>query len=81
MRHEKRRVTGESQDWLEIVSAHVGSPRFGVVEIVVHKGKQIVAIAPSSAVRYLATWLFADITPDSDTLDLDALTATGAEAV
>jgi cysteine synthase len=34
-----------------------------------NRGKQIVAIAPSSAERYLTTWLFADITPESDSLD------------
>ncbi len=45
-----------------------------------NKGKQIVAIAPSSAERYLTTWLFADITPDSDTLDLEHLAASAVNA-
>ena len=31
-------------------------------------GKQIVVIIPSSSERYLSTWLFADISADSDTL-------------
>ena len=31
-----------------------------------NKGKTIVAIVPSSAERYLSTWLFADINTDSD---------------
>ena len=31
-----------------------------------NKGKTIVAIVPSSSERYLSTWLFADITTDSD---------------
>ena len=31
-------------------------------------GKQIVAIIPSSSERYLSTWLFADVTADSDSL-------------
>ncbi len=31
-----------------------------------NKGKMIVVIIPSSAERYLSTWLFADITGDSD---------------
>lgn len=34
-----------------------------------NKGKQIVAIIPSSSERYLSTWLFADISPESDSLD------------
>ena len=45
-----------------------------------NKGKQIVAIAPSSAERYLTTWLFADITPDSDVLDLEHLVASAVNA-
>jgi cysteine synthase len=32
-------------------------------------GKQIVAIVPSSSERYLSSWLFADISADSDTFD------------
>ena len=31
-----------------------------------NKGKTVVAIVPSSSERYLSTWLFADITTDSD---------------
>ena len=34
-----------------------------------NKGKQIVAIIPSSSERYLSTWLFADIGVESDSLD------------
>src|SRR5476651_1345417 len=34
-----------------------------------NKGKQIVAIVPSSTERYLSTWLFADVSVDSDNLD------------
>ncbi len=34
-----------------------------------NKGKQIVVIVPSSSERYLSTWLFADVSPESDTLD------------
>jgi cysteine synthase A len=34
-----------------------------------NKGKQIVAIVPSSSERYLSTWLFADINTDSDDLN------------
>jgi len=33
-----------------------------------NKGKQIVAIIPSSAERYLSTWLFADVDVESDSL-------------
>lgn len=33
-----------------------------------NKGKQIVAIIPSSAERYLSTWLFADVDAESDSL-------------
>ncbi|MEI6349480.1 MAG: cysteine synthase A [Verrucomicrobiota bacterium] len=32
-------------------------------------GKQIVVIVPSSAERYLSSWLFADIDPESDNID------------
>ena len=32
-------------------------------------GKQIVVIIPSSSERYLSTWLFADISAESDSLD------------
>ncbi|WP_404421929.1 cysteine synthase A [Nibricoccus sp. IMCC34717] len=42
-----------------------------------NKGKQIVAIIPSSSERYLSTWLFADVNTESDSVeDL----ATGAPA-
>ena len=34
-----------------------------------NKGKQIVAIIPSSAERYLSSWLFADVNTESDSLD------------
>ncbi|MDB6095277.1 MAG: cysteine synthase [Verrucomicrobia bacterium] len=34
-----------------------------------NKGKQIVAIIPSSTERYLSTWLFADVSPESDSLE------------
>jgi cysteine synthase A len=34
-----------------------------------NKGKQIVAIIPSSAERYLSSWLFADLSVESDSLD------------
>jgi cysteine synthase len=33
-----------------------------------NKGKQIVAIVPSSSERYLSTWLFADVNTDADDL-------------
>ena len=34
-----------------------------------NKGKQIVAIIPSSAERYLSSWLFAEINVESDSID------------
>jgi cysteine synthase A len=34
-----------------------------------NKGKQIVIIIPSSAERYLSSWLFADLSVDSDSID------------
>ena len=34
-----------------------------------NKGKQIVAIVPSSSERYLSTWLFADVNVESDSID------------
>jgi cysteine synthase A len=34
-----------------------------------NKGKMIVAIVPSSAERYLTSWLFADLTVESDNID------------
>ena len=34
-----------------------------------NKGKQIVAIIPSSTERYLSTWLFADVNVESDSVD------------
>jgi cysteine synthase A len=34
-----------------------------------NKGKQIVAIIPSSAERYLSSWLFADVNVESDAID------------
>jgi cysteine synthase A len=33
-----------------------------------NKGKLIVAIVPSSAERYLSTWLFADVSTESDSV-------------
>lgn len=40
-----------------------------------NQGKQIVVIAPSSSERYLSSWLFNDISIESDTLDFDTLGA------
>jgi cysteine synthase A len=34
-----------------------------------NRGKQIVAIVPSSSERYLSSWLFADVNADGDTFD------------
>ena len=34
-----------------------------------NKGKQIVAIIPSSSERYLSSWLFADIGVETDSID------------
>ncbi|ATC65192.1 cysteine synthase A [Nibricoccus aquaticus] len=34
-----------------------------------NKGKQIVVIIPSSSERYLSTWLFADISAETDSID------------
>ena len=34
-----------------------------------NKGKQIVVIVPSSAERYLSSWLFADVNVESDSID------------
>jgi cysteine synthase A len=34
-----------------------------------NKGKQIVAIIPSSSERYLSTWLFADVNVESDSIE------------
>jgi cysteine synthase A len=45
-----------------------------------NKGKQIVAIIPSSAERYLSSWLFADVNVESDSLD-DILPAAAAAPV
>ena len=42
-----------------------------------NKGKQIVAIIPSSSERYLSTWLFADVNVESDSVD-DLIPAAGA---
>ncbi len=44
-----------------------------------NKGKQIVVIIPSSAERYLSSWLFADVNVESDSVDdlLGAPTAVG----
>lgn len=45
-----------------------------------NRGKQIVAIVPSSSERYLSTWLFSDISAESDVLDLEQLGATTVTA-
>ena len=42
-----------------------------------NKGKQIVVIIPSSTERYLSTWLFADVSVESDSVD-DLIPAAGA---
>ncbi|MSU46758.1 MAG: cysteine synthase A [Lacunisphaera sp.] len=42
-----------------------------------NKGKQIVAIIPSSSERYLSTWLFADVNVESDSID-DLIPSAGA---
>jgi cysteine synthase A len=42
-----------------------------------NKGKQIVVIIPSSAERYLSSWLFADLSVESDSID-DLLPAPAA---
>jgi len=34
-----------------------------------NKGKQIVVIIPSSAERYLSSWLFADLSVESDSVE------------
>ncbi|HEX2853649.1 MAG TPA: cysteine synthase A [Opitutaceae bacterium] len=44
-----------------------------------NKGKQIVAIIPSSSERYLTSWLFADVSAESDALE-DLLPAAPAAA-
>ncbi len=44
-----------------------------------NKGKQIVAIIPSSAERYLSSWLFADVSVESDSVD-DLLGSPSASA-
>ncbi len=42
-----------------------------------NKGKQIVVIIPSASERYLSSWLFADVSVESDSID-DLLVATPA---
>ncbi|MDB6164875.1 MAG: cysK [Lacunisphaera sp.] len=44
-----------------------------------NKGKQIVAIIPSSSERYLSTWLFADVSVESDSIE-DLVPASAAPA-
>ena len=44
-----------------------------------NKGKQIVVIIPSSAERYLSSWLFADLSVESDSID-DLLAPVAAKA-
>jgi cysteine synthase A len=44
-----------------------------------NKGKQIVAIIPSSAERYLTSWLFADLSVESDSID-DLIPAAAVKA-
>ena len=41
---------GAGQDWLEIVRQHVGSLRYGVVEIVVHDSR-VIQIEKTERVR------------------------------
>jgi cysteine synthase len=38
-----------------------------------NRGKQIVAIVPSSSERYLSSWLFADVNTDSDKIDSETV--------
>jgi cysteine synthase A len=45
-----------------------------------NRGKQIVAIVPSSSERYLSSWLFADINTDSDKIDWEIAGAVLATA-
>ena len=45
-----------------------------------NKGKQIVAIVPSSSERYLSSWLFSDVNLDSDELDDDDFVAVAEAA-
>ncbi len=45
-----------------------------------NKGKQIVAIAPSSTERYLSSWLFNDVNIDSDNLDEEYFAAVAEQA-
>lgn len=45
-----------------------------------NKGKLIVAVIPSSSERYLSTWLFADVSAESDNID-DLLGAPAAAGV
>jgi cysteine synthase A len=42
-----------------------------------NKGKLIVVVVPSSSERYLSTWLFADVSAESDSID-DLLGAAAA---
>ena len=44
-----------------------------------NKGKQIVVIVPSSAERYLSSWLFADLSVESDSIE-DLLSPVPAKA-
>ncbi len=45
-----------------------------------NRGKQIVAIVPSSSERYLSSWLFSDVNVDSDKIDFEIAPATLAPA-
>lgn len=45
-----------------------------------NKGKQIVVIVPSASERYLSSWLFADISIESDQLDFDRVAEAAALA-
>lgn len=36
-----------------------------------NRGKQIVAVVPSASERYLSTWLFSDVSTESDVIDLE----------
>ncbi|HLP78445.1 MAG TPA: YezD family protein [Candidatus Paceibacterota bacterium] len=47
---EKPEFKAANQDWLDIVRQHVGSVRFGAVEIVVHESR-VVQIERTERVR------------------------------
>ncbi len=45
-----------------------------------NRGKQIVAIVPSASERYLSSWLFSDISPDTDKIEGETIEAALADA-